>query len=43
VLEQAVDDAFGGGRLRPCEVGGKDGTAAITRAVIARIKTAEPG
>jgi 3-isopropylmalate dehydrogenase len=42
VLEKAVDDAFAGG-LRSSEIGGKDGTAAITRKVIERIKTADPG
>jgi 3-isopropylmalate dehydrogenase len=42
VLEKAVDDAFGGGGLRPCEIGGKDGTAAITRHVIEHVKTAKP-
>jgi 3-isopropylmalate dehydrogenase len=40
VLERAVDAAFAGGALRPCEIGGRDGTAAITRAVIERIGTA---
>ena len=39
VLERAVDAAYEGGGLRPCEIGGRDGTAAITRAVIAQIKT----
>jgi 3-isopropylmalate dehydrogenase len=33
-LRQAVDAAFASGRLRSFELGGKDGTQAITRAVI---------
>jgi 3-isopropylmalate dehydrogenase len=37
VLERAVDAAFAGGTLRPCEIGGRDGTQAIARAVIDRI------
>ncbi|MCK6449696.1 MAG: isocitrate/isopropylmalate family dehydrogenase [Alphaproteobacteria bacterium] len=42
VLERAVDDAFCADGLSPCEIGGGDGTEAITRAVIARIRTADP-
>jgi 3-isopropylmalate dehydrogenase len=33
-IEAAVDRAFAGGGLRPCELGGGDGTAAIGRAVL---------
>jgi 3-isopropylmalate dehydrogenase len=36
-LEHAVDAAFGGGRLRPFELGGHDGTAAIAAAVDANL------
>ena len=39
VLERAVDAAYAGGALRPCEIGGRDGTSAITRAVIEKIGT----
>ena len=34
VLEQAVDAVFAQGAVKPFDVGGKDGTAAIARAVI---------
>ena len=33
-IERAVDRAFASGRVRSVEFGGKDGTAAVTRAVI---------
>jgi 3-isopropylmalate dehydrogenase len=33
-IEQAVDRAYANG-LRPCEFGGTDGTAAVTKAVLA--------
>ena len=36
-LTRAVDAAFAGGTLVPVELGGKDGTAEIARAVIARL------
>jgi 3-isopropylmalate dehydrogenase len=36
-LAGAVDAAFAGGTLRPCELGGKAGTAEIARAVIERL------
>jgi 3-isopropylmalate dehydrogenase len=39
VLERAVDAAYAGGNLRPCETGGRNGTSDITRAVIDKIKT----
>ncbi len=39
VLERAVDAAYAGGELRPCEIGGRDGTSAITKAVIAKVRT----
>ena len=35
-IEQAVDRAFGAG-LKPCEMGGQDGTHAIARAVMATL------
>jgi 3-isopropylmalate dehydrogenase len=34
-LERAVERAFSGGGLRTCEYGGSDGTAEVTRAVLA--------
>ena len=37
LLEEAVRDAFRDGGVRPCEFGGSDGTAAISRAVLKRI------
>ena len=40
ILEDAVRAAFARGELRPFEFGGKDGTAAITRAVLAEISKA---
>ena len=40
VLETAVRNAFAKGTLRPYEFGGNDGTAAITRAVLAGISKA---
>lgn len=40
LLEEAVRSAFARGGLRPFEFGGKDGTAAITRAVLAEISKA---
>lgn len=33
-IEAAVDAAFAQGKVRPTDIGGKDGTAAVTRAVI---------
>jgi 3-isopropylmalate dehydrogenase len=33
-IEQAVDTVFATGKIRTCDIGGKDGTAAVTRAVI---------
>jgi 3-isopropylmalate dehydrogenase len=38
VLEDAVRAAFAGGQVRPHELGGSDGTAEITRAVLAGVK-----
>jgi 3-isopropylmalate dehydrogenase len=38
VLERAVEQAFLGGRLRTCEYGGADGTAEVTRAVLAELR-----
>lgn len=40
VLENAVDDAYAAGSLRPCEIGGNSTTADITKGVIAAVKTA---
>jgi len=37
LIRHAVDRAFAGGGLRTCELGGKDGTAAVTRAVLAAL------
>ncbi|GAB4362533.1 MAG: isocitrate/isopropylmalate dehydrogenase family protein [Kiloniellaceae bacterium] len=37
-IERAVDAAYAGGGLRPCEFGGSDGTAAVTRRVLAALK-----
>jgi 3-isopropylmalate dehydrogenase len=39
-LEGAVRSAFARGALRPFEFGGKDGTAAITRAVLSELANA---
>ena len=36
-LEGAVDRVFAAGAIRPADIGGKDGTAAITKAVIAQL------
>ena len=33
-IQDAVDTAFGQGRVRPTDIGGKDGTGAVTRAVV---------
>ena len=33
-IENAVDAAFAQGKVRPTDIGGSDGTAAVTRAVI---------
>ena len=33
-IQDAVDAAFGQGRVRPMDIGGSDGTAAVTRAVV---------
>ncbi|HEX4985334.1 MAG TPA: isocitrate/isopropylmalate dehydrogenase family protein [Burkholderiales bacterium] len=40
LLEDAIRAAFAGGGLKPFEFGGRDGTAAITRAVLAEIAKA---
>ncbi len=40
VLEASVRSAFATGLLHPCEFGGKDGTSAITRAVLAALPRA---
>jgi 3-isopropylmalate dehydrogenase len=37
ILEDAVRGAFSGGKLVPCEFGGQDGTAAITKADLAQL------
>jgi 3-isopropylmalate dehydrogenase len=37
-LEAGVDRVYAGGRIRPFELGGTDGTAAIARAVIAALR-----
>ncbi|MEO7403589.1 MAG: isocitrate/isopropylmalate dehydrogenase family protein, partial [Burkholderiales bacterium] len=42
VLEGAVDRVFGARRIIPYEFGGRDGTAEITRAVIAAIEEKAP-
>ena len=34
LLERAVHDGFAGGRFLPAELGGSDGTRAVTRALI---------
>jgi len=40
-ISAAIDAAFGSGAVRSCDVGGQDGTGAITRAIIDRLgKTA---
>ena len=36
-IERAADAAFASGRLRPCEFGGADGTAAIRDAVLSNL------
>jgi 3-isopropylmalate dehydrogenase len=33
-IQDAVDAAFGQGRVKPADIGGNDGTAAVTRAVV---------
>jgi 3-isopropylmalate dehydrogenase len=38
LIRRAVDDAYAGGRLKPCEFGGTDGTAAVTRRVLEALK-----
>jgi 3-isopropylmalate dehydrogenase len=40
ILEEAVRAAFASGKLVPCEFGGQDGTAAITKAVLAELAQA---
>jgi 3-isopropylmalate dehydrogenase len=40
MLEEAVRNAFARGSLRPFELGGSDGTVAITRAVLAEVAKA---
>jgi len=40
MIRSAVDAAYAGGRLRPCEFGGTDGTADVTRAVLSAMKVA---
>lgn len=42
VITQAVDDAFAGGGLLTCELGGDAGTATVTRAVLAAIDRPAP-
>ena len=37
-IERAVDRAYAGG-IKPCEFGGRDGTAAVARAVLAALDT----
>jgi 3-isopropylmalate dehydrogenase len=39
LLEHAVDRAFASGRIVTPEFGGKDGTAAVTRAVLETLGT----
>jgi len=36
-LERAVDAAYGSGKLRPCELGGRDGTRAIAAAIASNL------
>ncbi len=38
LIQQAVDRAYAGGGLKPCEFGGPDGTAAVTRRVLEELK-----
>ncbi len=38
-IEQAVDHIFGQGLVRPADIGGPDGTAAMTRAAIAALSS----
>jgi len=40
ILDDAVRGAFAGGKLKPCEFGGRDGTAAITQAVLSGLAQA---
>jgi len=40
LIEGAVDRAYAGGNLKPCEFGGPDGTAAVTRRVLENLKGA---
>ena len=37
-IQDAVDQVFSQGKARPADIGGKDGTGAITRAVIEALK-----
>jgi 3-isopropylmalate dehydrogenase len=41
LIERAVDAAFTVG-LRPCDIGGRDDTAAVTKAVIAQLSAVSP-
>src|SRR3546814_735241 len=38
LIEDAVDRAYAGGGLRPCEFGGPDGTAAVAHRVLDALK-----
>jgi 3-isopropylmalate dehydrogenase len=40
-IERAVDRAFGEGRVRSFDIGGRDGTAAIGRAVVEAVRGGE--
>lgn len=40
LIRRGVDAAYAGGRLRPCEFGGSDGTAEVTRAVLSAMEAA---
>jgi 3-isopropylmalate dehydrogenase len=42
LIRAAVDRAFAGGDLLTCELGGRAGTAAVTRAVLAALEEAAP-
>ena len=37
-IQDAVDQVFGAAKVRPTDIGGKDGTGAITRAVVESLK-----
>jgi 3-isopropylmalate dehydrogenase len=40
LITRAVDRAYAGGSLRPCEFGGPDGTAEVTRRVLENLQAA---